>query len=336
SFFYARDVPRHLHSFPTRRSSDLVSFPNDDTSVHIRWPPMALASPPQTVYHTAGNYAYPDDTNIGGHMARIPSFATMLLACMAISPPAGAESATGDQGAYAGIFGGLGAATATSLQQRGAVYLRPPQKQPVLPINAKGSTASSTSVALGGAHLGYEWSRLKLGSKWGLRPAVEMEGIYIGKHSPTGETPVRPRFLGMQYVTVPTTAGVFLANAIFTLETPYSSKILPYVGLGAGMAFVSIKGADSANPSEPGINHFNSDPDASDSVFAMQIKAGIKGRITKNLRLFAEYRHLSIDATSYKFGATDYPGLHLPTATWHVNMGRQKYNLFVAGLQYKF
>jgi len=45
---------------------------------------------------------------------------------------------------------------------------------------------------------------------------------------------------------------------------------------------------------------------------------------------------LSIDATSYKFGSTDYPGLHLPTATWHVNMGRQKYNLFVAGLQYKF
>ncbi|WP_245220271.1 outer membrane protein [Pusillimonas caeni] len=269
-------------------------------------------------------------------MVETPYCAAILLACMAISSPAAAEQAPNDQGMYAGIFGGLGAATATSLQQQGAVYLRPPQRLPILPINAKGSTASSTSVALGGAHLGYEWNRLNLASNWGLRPAAELEGVYIGKHSPTGEMPVMPRFLGMQYVTVPTTAGVFLANAIFTLETPYSSKVLPYIGLGAGMAFVSIKGSDSANPSEPGINHFNSDPDASDSAFAMQIKAGIKGRITKNLRLFAEYRHLSIDATSYKFGATDYPGLHLPTATWHVNMGRQKYNLFVAGLQYKF
>src|SRR5690606_5483745 len=127
-----------------------VSFPNDDTSVHIRRPPMALASPPQTVYQTPGTYAYPHATNIGGPLARLPTSAAMLRACMAISPPASAEGATGDQGAYAGIVGGLGAATATSLQQRGAVYLRPAQKQPVLPINAKGSAAGSTSVALGG------------------------------------------------------------------------------------------------------------------------------------------------------------------------------------------
>ena len=260
----------------------------------------------------------------------------LLLACAAITSPATAQQASGDQGIYVGVFGGVGAATATSLQQRGAVFLRPPQRLPILPINAKGSTSSSTSVALGGAHLGYEWNPLKLNPSWGLRPAAELEGIYIGKHSPTGEMPVMPRFLGMQYVTVPTTVGVFLANAVFTLETPYSSKVFPYIGLGAGMAYTSIKGADSANPSEPGINHFNSDPDASDWAFAMQVKAGVKAQVSKNLRLFAEYRHLSIDATSYKFGATDYPGLHLPTATWHVNMGRQKYNLFVAGLQYKF
>lgn len=58
----------------------------------------------------------------------------------------------------------------------------------------------------------------------------------------------------------------------FTIETPYSNKVFPYIGVGAGVAFVSIKGLDSANPSEPGINHFNSDPDASDSAFAMQLK----------------------------------------------------------------
>lgn len=240
------------------------------------------------------------------------------------------------QGPYIGLFGGLGAATATSLQQKGAVILPETAPVPILPINAQGSTSNSTSVAMGGAHVGYEWSRLGLGTNWGLKPAAEIEGVYIGKHSPMGEMPVRPRFLGMQYVTVPTTAGVFLANAIFTLQTPYSNKIFPYVGLGVGMAFVSIKGSDSANPSEPGINHFNSDPDASDTAFAMQLKAGIKGEIHKNVYLFAEYRHLTINATHYTFGATDYPGVHLPTRSWDVNMGRQQYNLFVAGLQYKF
>lgn len=262
--------------------------------------------------------------------------ATALLASAAAISTAAARQAPDDQGPYIGVFGGFGAATATSLQQRGAVILPPGQPAPLLPINAQGSTSSSTSVALAGAHFGYEWNGLRLGSNWSLRPAAEIEGVYIGKHSPTGEMPVMPRFLGMQYVTVPTTAGVFLANAVFTFETPYSKRVLPYLGVGAGMAFVSIKGADSANPSEPGINHFNSDPDASDSAFAMQIKAGLKGEIAKNLTLFAEYRHLSINATRYTFGATDYPGLHLPTHTWQVDMGRQRYNLFVAGLRYKF
>lgn len=266
---------------------------------------------------------------------RLP-FCMAAIVAATLALPVAAQQTSNQRGLYIGVFGGAGAATATSLRQRGAVVLPDTSPIPLLPIDAQGSTSSSTSVALGGAHVGYEWNRLNLGSNWGLRPAAELEGIYIGKHSPMGEMPVRPRFLGMQYVTVPTTVGLIMANAVFTFETPYSKRILPYVGVGAGMAFVSIKGSDSANPSEPGINHFNSDPDASDSAFAMQIKAGLKGQVSRNITLFAEYRHLSVNATSYKFGATDYPGVHFPTHTWNVNMGRQKYNLFVAGLQYKF
>lgn len=237
------------------------------------------------------------------------------------------------QGAYVGLFGGAGAATATSLQQKGAVLF----ERGHLPINAQGSTGSSTSVAVGGIQVGYEWSRWGVDrSRWSLKPAAELEAIYIGKHSPTGNMPIRPRFLGTQYVDIPMTAGVLLANAVFTVQTPYSNRIFPYVGVGAGVAFTSIKGSDSANPSEPGINHFNSDPDASDSSFAVQLKAGVKGEISKKLTLFAEYRYLSIDATSYTFGPTDYPGVHHPTRSWEVNLGRQQYNLFITGLQYKF
>src|SRR5690606_2292479 len=114
--------------------------------------------------------------------------------------------------------------------------------------------------------------------------------------------------------------------AVFTFKTPYSDKVFPYLGVGAGAAFISVKSSDSVNPSEPGINHFNSDPDASSTGFAMQFKLGVKGNVSKKLSLFTEYRYLSISSTSYAFGPTDYPGLHLPTASWDVGLGRQRYN----------
>ncbi|HLT99547.1 MAG TPA: outer membrane beta-barrel protein [Burkholderiaceae bacterium] len=258
--------------------------------------------------------------------------ALCLIACSASSPSL-AEDIAPSPGFYVGAFGGTGASIATSLQQRGAVHIN---DRISLPIHAKGSTESSTRVGLGGLQLGYEWDSKAFASNWAVRPALEVEGIYIGKHSPTGVMPVRPQALGTQYVTVPTTAGLLLANAVFTFETPYSRRFLPYVGIGAGVARVSIKGSDSYNPMEPGINHFNSGPDASDTAFTMQLRAGFKMQMSKRVHIFTEYRYLSINSTRYTFGATDYPGLHLPTNDWRVDMGRQKFNLFVAGLQYRF
>lgn len=66
----------------------------------------------------------------------------------------------------------------------------------------------------------------------------------------------------------------------------------------------------------------------------MQFKAGLKREMTKNLFMFAEYRYLSINSTRYTFGETLPP--HFPTDAWDVSLGRQAYNLFVVGLQYKF
>lgn len=244
-----------------------------------------------------------------------------------------AADATDEQGAYIGLFGGFGSASSTSLRQEGGFYLPGPFGARVS-VDANGET-DAEHVALGGVQAGYEWRGWSFGqSAWGLKPAVELEGLYIGKHSPVGDMPITPGILGTQYVTIPMTAGVLLANAVFTVQTPYSSRILPYLGVGAGLARVSIEDAYSANPNEPGINHFDSNPDASDNALAMQFRFGLKGEVAENLRLFVEYRYLSINSTRYTFGETLPP--HLPTDPWNVSMGRQTYNLFVAGMQYRF
>ncbi|MCC2595220.1 outer membrane beta-barrel protein [Pusillimonas sp. MFBS29] len=256
-----------------------------------------------------------------------------VILCTLGATPGMAQKVADDAGPYFGAFGGLGAVSSASMQQKGAVHLN---QHFSLPINARGATDDG-HAHMAGLQAGYEWSPWGPASaNWGVKPAAELEGFYIGRHTSVGELPVMPRFLGTQYVYFPMSAGVVLANAVFTFKTPYSHKIFPYLGIGAGAAFTSVKGSDSANPLEPGINHFNSDPDASDTAFAMQLKVGVKGQLSKNLYLFTEYRYLSISSTSYTFGATDYPGLHLPTASWHVGLGRQHYNFVVAGLQYKF
>lgn len=244
-----------------------------------------------------------------------------------------AADTASEQGAYIGLFGGFGSASLTSLRQEGGFYLPAPLSSRVN-VDANGTTGLQ-HVALLGIQAGYEWNGLnREQSGWGLTPAVEVEGLYIGKHAPVGDMPIDPRILGTQYVTMPMTVGVLLANVGFTFRTPYSSRIFPYLGLGAGVARVSIQGADSVNPSEPGINHFDSYPDASATAFAMQFKAGLKGEVARNLLLFAEYRHLRIGPTRYTFGETLPP--HLPTDPWQVSLGLQPYDLFVAGLQFRF
>lgn len=146
--------------------------------------------------------------------------------------------------------------------------------------------------------------------------------------------PINLGVLGTQYVTIPMTVGVVLASAVLTVQTPWSSRIFPYLGVGAGVARLSIKGANSTNPSEPGINNFDSAPAASGRAFAVQFKAGLKGEVARSQLLFADYRYLTLNPAQYTFGET-LPS-HLPTDSWTVSLGRESHNLFVAGLQLKF
>ncbi len=61
--------------------------------------------------------------------------------------------------------------------------------------------------------------------------------------------PTTPGVLGTQYVTLPMTVGVVLANAVLRVQTPWSGRIFPYLAVGAGLAPLSIQGANSTNPS---------------------------------------------------------------------------------------
>lgn len=262
----------------------------------------------------------------------------LLLAAFVYS----ASSIADNSGYYAGIFGGGGATTSTSIQQSGVAFYSPPK-----PVNALGSASSSTA-AMAGAHVGYEWDELMLGSKdsgWGLRPAVELEGFYLGNtQSANLLSPTTPGVQNHAFnVNLPSSNGVFVANAVFALRTPLSESILPYVGAGVGGATMNMNNATSEqiNPPEPGLNHFNSNPNASGSALAVTAKAGLRGEIAEHISLFAEYRYVYLGSTDYTFGQTIGAGSaccpnHVPTTNWAVSTGGQNYSLGVAGLEYRF
>jgi opacity protein-like surface antigen len=240
-----------------------------------------------------------------------------------------------DSGFYFGVFGGGGSLDGTSMQQVGTVLMRPILPFDI-PVDAQGDT-DSTSADMAGIKLGYQWSESGLtDSGWSLRPSMEIEGLHL-EATPEGVLDIAPRILGTQYVSLPLNADVFLLNVVVSLRTPFSDTLRPYIGGGAGFALLSISGSDSTNPLEPGINHFNADPDASSSAFAMQAKIGIKWQVNSHWSVFGEFRHVFVASTSYTFGKTDYPPeVHSPTTTWDVELGRQNYNMFVAGIDFKF
>jgi opacity protein-like surface antigen len=251
---------------------------------------------------------------------------------------------TADAGSYyLGVFGGGGGSTSSSVEQVGTAFYSPPK-----PVVAVGSSSPSSTTAMAGAHAGFEWNELTLGNQdsgWGLRPAVEVEGFYLGG-SQAGDllSPNTPGVPNHTFrVNLPGSNGVFVANAVFGLKTPLSDSILPYVGAGVGGATMNINNANSEqlNPPEPGLNHYNSNPNASSSALAVTAKAGLRGEIAEHLSLFAEYRYVYLGSSDYTFGSTIgavsacCPN-HVPTTNWNVSSGAQNYSLGVAGIEYRF
>jgi hypothetical protein len=237
-----------------------------------------------------------------------------------------------NRGLYGGFLVGGAVSSNDPIVQSGTAFIIPP-----LAVRAAGDAESRAGV-MAGIHFGYEWMGRTIGCDpcWAILPAIEFEGYYLGTRQAgllNNPTPRLPAHL-FDY-RAPLDIGVLMPNLLLTLHTPY--RIHPYVGGGVGAAVVSNHGADSLQlaPPEPGINHFNSDPDASDWAVAATCRAGLRCDLGHSCYLFAEYKFLVIGATDYTFGSTVYP-THPRTSPWSVHYGTMFEHMGVLGLGCRF
>ncbi|HWP00491.1 MAG TPA: isocitrate/isopropylmalate family dehydrogenase [Methylococcus sp.] len=242
------------------------------------------------------------------------------------------EVYTNNRGFYTGIFAGGAVSDNDEIVQSGTAFIIPP-----LDVRATGAAKSNTGFMVG-LNVGYQWPGWRLGGdpRWALLPALELEGYYLSADQ-TGflnnPTPRIPEHLFD--FRAPMDIGVLMPNLVLTLHTPY--RVHPYIGGGVGAAIISNVGASSIQlaPPEPGINHFNSNPDASDWGFAATARAGLRFDITRHLYFFVEYKFLTIGTTNYTFGSTVFP-THPRTSPWSVHYGDMFEHMGVGGIGYAF
>lgn len=237
---------------------------------------------------------------------------------------------------YVGTFGGGGYSNYGILNQRSIVYVSQAQGGPLF-VNATGN-ANNKPAWFAGIHAGRQWegwSFCTFGQSWCLVPAGELEGYYLNSRISAQLKNLNSNFQEHLFVdTFKVDTGVLLVNSVWIFNMP-RLLIQPYAGIGIGTAIVSLYSANSTqiNPAEPGINHFNSGPNDFNWTFAVQAKTGIRFNITRNVRLFAEYRYLYLNPTNYQFGSTQYPS-HLATNNWNVHLGCTGYHLGSVGIEY--
>lgn len=268
-----------------------------------------------------------------------------LLAALLLGALASAPARAGDGRPYAAVFGGGGSFNINNVNQVGTA-LFPDSDGGPLNVNAFGSTGYN-SVGIVGLQIGHEWSGhgacgdcccdCCCGGGWGLLPAVEFEGFYIGGTQRSDVNNPGTRLGEHRFaVTLPMDNWALLANAVVSVQTA-NPNIFPYVGVGIGTANVRINNADSLQfaPPEAGVNHFDSDPSSSAWGFAAQAKVGVRLALTERAYVFTEYRFLYVGSTTQTFGSTVAPG-HVPTTPWTVHLGDIYHHLGVAGVGFNF
>lgn len=234
---------------------------------------------------------------------------------------------------YFGAFGGAGGVNSEDMRLNGVAFFSAAQGGPLV-VNAFGSASDSDTVGVGGGFIGYKLNSFK--GLMGATPSLEFEGYYFGLTQRGHEvSDNNNRLLEHDFnVSYAMDNGVLLANGVLNFDKAWGS-VTPYVGGGIGAAIISISGADSTQvtPLEPGVNHFNSDPNADDWSFAAQVKAGLNFAVSQQVSLFAEYRFLYVAPTDFTFGSTQYP-THVPTTNWTTHLDSMYYNMGTVGLRY--
>lgn len=238
---------------------------------------------------------------------------------------------------YIGAFGGGLSTNSTSMYQIGTAFFTEASGGP-LAVYAHGNT-KSTSAGFGGIQLGYEWTNCPLSpqcSNWSITPALELEAYWY-KHTKKGhlfnETDRLPEHDFVDSFEMKT--GVYLVNAVFSLNNCCLGSFTPYAGGGVGASRISIRNASSiqVDPAEEGINHFNSLRHDTSWAFTAQAKVGLRYNFCKSFHIFGEYRYTYVDSSNYIFGSTVYSD-HVPTTPWNVKVDKIQYNAFVFGIQY--
>ncbi|WP_428305570.1 outer membrane protein [Lacipirellula sp.] len=242
--------------------------------------------------------------------------------------------ATG-RGMYGGVFGGGGSSNVNSIDQMGTAYFTEAEGGP-LSVNAVGSSGND-GVGMVGLQIGHEWASSAPEGSWGVLPAVELEGMYLSgtqNGQLINDTNRLPEHVFDD--SLPMDNIALLANGVVSLQTPLVN-LYPYLGGGLGMTNVKIDGANSLqlDPAEPGVNHFNANPNSSAVGLSAQFKAGFRLNLTERLYLFTEYRYLYVQSTTHTFGSTQYPG-HPPTSPWTVQLKDMNYHLGVGGIGFDF
>ena len=290
----------------------------------------------------------------------------MPFLAAAIASPALA----GNGEVYVGAFGGMAWSERQEIRQSGMAHRRgvwrlDGYRDFDLRVAVEGRSEADMGQAFG-VHLGYMFAPIS----FGLRPGVELEyahystsdrvrlsnpnteravnigapgtagladpGAYVEEHYAAGQHRFSNR-IRLNYDTL-------MVNGVLFFDT--GSRLTPYVGAGAGVAFVSAgKGASyQTNPGGPieltndtaePVNHFNSRDHDVTRAFAGQVKVGLRAKLAPHLAAFVEYRMLYVSSSTFAFGSTQYSG-HPPTDEWNVRRGPANLHSGLFGVSWTF
>lgn len=238
-------------------------------------------------------------------------------------------------GFYINGFTGWGLST-SSLYQNAIAYNATSEGDNIY-VNAYGNSQNSY-LWYGGVTLGYDFTGTER-NNYHITHAVELEGYYFAN---TYIANCQNESFHLEIhdfkITLPSQTGILLGNLLFQYPNQY---LTPYIGIGIGSDMVNIANgySEQTEPEEPGINHFNSDPNDFEWSFTTQVKGGIFHTFTTNymvhVRVFLEYRFLYQSPAVFTFGNTLYPG-QPETSNWKIHLSDRYTNMFGGGIAFIF